>query len=92
MATQIFFIFTPKIGEDEPSLTIIFFKWVGSTTNWRTCKMGRQKAMPKETAKGRKYINFWKRSTVDDVDVFSEIAHRCEHDTSLNKMMDLNLS
>ena len=25
-------IFTPKIGEDEPILTIIFFKGVGSTT------------------------------------------------------------
>ncbi len=30
---QIFFIFTPKIGEDEPILTFIFFKGVGSTTN-----------------------------------------------------------
>ena len=30
---QIFFIFTPNIGEDEPILTIIFFKGVGSTTN-----------------------------------------------------------
>ena len=30
---QTFFIFTPKIGEDEPILTSIFFKWVGSTTN-----------------------------------------------------------
>ena len=30
---QIFFgIFTPKIGEDEPILTSIFFRWVGSTT------------------------------------------------------------
>ena len=28
-----FFMFTPKIGEDEPILTSIFFKWVGSTTN-----------------------------------------------------------
>ena len=27
------FIFTPKIGEDEPILTSIFFKEVGSTTN-----------------------------------------------------------
>ena len=27
------FIFTPKIGEDEPNLTRIFFRWVGSTTN-----------------------------------------------------------
>ena len=26
------FIFTPKIGEDEPILTSIFVKWVGSTT------------------------------------------------------------
>ena len=23
-----FFIFTPKIGEDEPNLTSIFFRWV----------------------------------------------------------------
>ena len=29
VATQIFFIFTPKIGEDEPFLTSIFFKGVG---------------------------------------------------------------
>ena len=28
-----FFMFTPKIGEDEPNLTSIFFKGVGSTTN-----------------------------------------------------------
>ena len=33
VATPIFFIFTPKIGEDEPILTSIFFKGVGSTTN-----------------------------------------------------------
>ena len=26
-------LFTPKIGEDEPNLTSIFFRWVGSTTN-----------------------------------------------------------
>ncbi len=30
---QLFFIFTPKIGEDEPILMSIFFRWVGSTTN-----------------------------------------------------------
>ena len=30
-----FFFFTPKIGEDEPILTHIFFSWVGSTTNQR---------------------------------------------------------
>jgi len=33
VATQRIFIFTPKIGEDEPILTSIFFRWVGSTTN-----------------------------------------------------------
>ena len=27
-----FFIFTSKIGEDEPNLTSIFFKWVETTT------------------------------------------------------------
>ena len=28
------FFFSPRtLGEDEPGLTIIFFKWVGSTTN-----------------------------------------------------------
>ncbi len=31
--SNIFGIFTPKIGEDEPLLTSIFFRWVGSTTN-----------------------------------------------------------
>jgi len=39
VATQILFIFTPKIGEDEPILTIIFFKGVGEkppTSCWRT--------------------------------------------------------
>ena len=30
---QIFFIFTPKLEEDEPILTDIFFKGGGSTTN-----------------------------------------------------------
>ena len=34
VATQIFFIFTPKLGEDEPILTSIFFKGVGSTANY----------------------------------------------------------
>ena len=33
VATQRFFIFTPNPGEDEPNLTSIFFKGVGSTTN-----------------------------------------------------------
>ncbi len=28
---QTFFIFTPKIGEDEPILTSIFFRWVETT-------------------------------------------------------------
>ena len=31
--SNISFIFIPKLGEDEPILTIIFFRWVGSTTN-----------------------------------------------------------
>ena len=26
-------LFSPLFGEDEPILTRIFFKWVGSTTN-----------------------------------------------------------
>ena len=29
-------MFTPKIGEDEPILTSIFFKGVGSTTNQKS--------------------------------------------------------
>ena len=29
---QTFFIFTPNFGENEPILTLIFFRWVGSTT------------------------------------------------------------
>ena len=33
LATQIFFIFTPKFVEDEAILTNISFRWVGSTTN-----------------------------------------------------------
>ena len=31
--SNIFGIFIPILGEDEPILTITFFKWVGSTTN-----------------------------------------------------------
>ena len=31
--SKIFGIFTPNLGEDEPILTSIFFRWVGSTTN-----------------------------------------------------------
>ena len=27
-----YLVFSPLFGEDEPNLTIIFFKWVGSTT------------------------------------------------------------
>ncbi len=28
-----YFLFSPRTGEDEPNLTSIFFRWVGSTTN-----------------------------------------------------------
>ena len=28
-----YFLFPPLLGEDEPNLTSIFLKWVGSTTN-----------------------------------------------------------
>ena len=38
--SNIFGIFTPKIGEDEPNLTSIFFRWVGSTTNYFTLMDG----------------------------------------------------
>jgi len=31
VATRIFFIFTPKIGEDEPILTSIFLNWAETT-------------------------------------------------------------
>ena len=34
VVSNIFGIVTPKIGEDEPNLTSIFLKWVGSTTNY----------------------------------------------------------
>ena len=35
MATQIFLEFSSrKYGEDEPIVTSIFFRWVGSTTDW----------------------------------------------------------
>ena len=33
VVSNMFYFFTPKLGEDEPILTSIFFKWVGSTTN-----------------------------------------------------------
>ena len=33
VATQRFFVFIPKIGEDEPNLTSIFFRGVETTTN-----------------------------------------------------------
>ena len=42
VATQIFFIFNPLPGEDEPNLTSIFFRWVGSTTN----QVGFEKNFP----------------------------------------------
>ena len=32
---QTFVIFTPILGEDEPILTSIFFKWVGSTNRYQ---------------------------------------------------------
>ena len=38
---QIFFIFIPYFGEDEPNLTSIFFRWVGSTTNQLVIHGGR---------------------------------------------------
>ena len=28
-----YFLYSPLFGEDEPNLTSIFFRWVGSTTN-----------------------------------------------------------
>jgi len=31
--SNIFWIFTPNLGEDEPIFLRIFFRWVGSTTN-----------------------------------------------------------
>ena len=47
---QILFIFIPKIGEDEPILTSIFFKWVGSTTNQKNLfegiLIGRNSQLP----------------------------------------------
>ena len=33
VATQTLFMFIPNLGEDEPILTSIFSRWVGSTTN-----------------------------------------------------------
>ena len=33
VATQRFFMFNPKIGEDEPNLTSIFFRWVETTSS-----------------------------------------------------------
>ena len=35
VATQIFFIFTPILGQNEPILTNIFFKWVETTNSQR---------------------------------------------------------
>ena len=32
--SNIFGIFTPKIGEDEPILTSIFFRWVETTNQF----------------------------------------------------------
>ena len=49
---QIFFIFTPKIGEDEPILTSIFFRWVGKNhqldEGFKTPIFGKKK--PKNVA------------------------------------------
>ena len=35
---RIFGIFTPNVGGKNPILTIIFFRWVGSTTNLKTTR------------------------------------------------------
>ena len=38
VVSKICLYLTPKLGEDEPNLTSMFFKWVGSTTNYRYSK------------------------------------------------------
>ena len=46
--SNIFGIFTPKFGEDEPILTNIFFKWVGSTTSvWFSMQKNPPENSPK---------------------------------------------
>ena len=40
---QRLFIFTPRIGEDEPIMTSISFKGVGSTTNWEGLSSSKRK-------------------------------------------------
>ena len=51
--SNIFLMFTPKMGEDEPILTIIFFKGVCSTTN-------KNRGTPKWMVyNGKPYWNGW---------------------------------
>ena len=42
VVSNILKIFTPKIGEDEPILTNIFFKWVGSINHLESHLTGKK--------------------------------------------------
>ena len=54
----VFSIFIPKLGEDEPNLTSIFFKWVGSTTNQVTSK-NKMLETPKPAVCTGAHKNWW---------------------------------
>ena len=50
-------MFTPKIGEDEPILTSIFFRWVGEkppTSNGRVVVSGPPKSSAGQLAEGQR--------------------------------------
>ena len=58
VATQTFYMFTPKIGEDEPILTSIFFRWV-ETTNQKMMGLGKGNSLENMEFFGINSLDFW---------------------------------
>ena len=57
------FLFSPLFGEDEPILTSIFFRWVGSTTNQRSYTKKHHEESPKASPIGNDFGFSIPRST-----------------------------
>ena len=62
VATQIFFMFTPNLGEDEPILTSIFFKGVGKKPPTRWVYIVTTSVCTTKTSNCYLYIVFWEGS------------------------------
>ena len=54
-----YFLFSPLFGEDEPILTLIFFNWVGSTTN-RIKFWGMFRSLPKPWEVNSCLLTLWR--------------------------------